>query len=238
MDRLPAIVLPACLLLLAHTVRVAIGQETALVVPEGINARFKDPELDVNEWIGRFEVESREVFAARSEVLEACGLRPGESVADVGAGTGFYSQLFAKAVGVRGRVFAVDIAPKFLEHIEQRAQADGLLNLTTVLGTDDSVRLAPESIDLVFICDTYHHFESPQRSLASIYRCLKPGGRLVVIDFERIPGVTREFLMGHVRAGKEVFREEILDAGFALRDEIDVEAFEENYLLRFVRPRD
>ncbi|WP_039961755.1 methyltransferase domain-containing protein, partial [Rhodopirellula europaea] len=109
--------------------------------------------------------------------------------------------------------------------------------LTTVLGTDVSIRLPPESADLVFICDTYHHFESPQQSLASIYRALKPGGRLVLIDFERIPGVSREFLLGHVRAGKEVFQSEIVAAGFKFIDEIDVEAFEENYLLRFEKPK-
>lgn len=93
-----------------------------------------------------------------------------------------------------------------------------------------------DSVDLVFICNTYHHFESPYRSLASIYRALRPGGLLVLIDFERIPGVSREFILGHVRAGKEVFRDEILDAGFAPRDEVEVNAFEENYLLRFEKP--
>ncbi|MEM6329070.1 MAG: methyltransferase domain-containing protein [Planctomycetota bacterium] len=228
----------ACLVLLVGIGPAARGQEPAAAVPAGINDRFKDPELNVSEWIGRFEVESREVFAARAEVLKACDVRPGETVADVGAGTGFYSQLFAQAVGRRGRVFAVDIAPKFLDHIEQRTQAEGLLNLTTVRAAQDSVRLAPESVDLVFVCDTYHHFESPQRSLASIFRCLRPGGRLVVIDFERVPGVTREWLLGHVRAGKEVFRQEIVDAGFVLRDEVRVEGFKENYLLRFKRPRE
>lgn len=213
----------------------ALSEEAAVAIPDGINAEFKNPDLNVDEWIGRFEVESREVFAARDEVIAACELKAGEQVADVGAGTGFYSQLFAKGVGPAGRVFSVDIAPNFLEHIETRAQAMGALNITTVLCTEDSVCLAPESVDLVFICDTYHHFERHQRSLASIYRSLKPGGRLVLIDFERIPGVSREFILGHVRGGKEVFRSEIIEAGFQLRDEVQVEGFEENYLLRFTR---
>ena len=67
-----------------------------IVVPEGINDNFKDPELNVDEWLERFEVESREVYAARNEVLKACEIKPGERIADVGAGTGFYSRLFAK----------------------------------------------------------------------------------------------------------------------------------------------
>ncbi|QEG40970.1 class I SAM-dependent methyltransferase [Roseimaritima ulvae] len=105
-----------------------------------------------------------------------------------------------------------------------------------MLGTDTSIRLPLESVDLVFVCDTYHHFEQPSETLASIYRALKPGGRLVVIDFDRIPGVSRGWLLGHVRAGKDGFRDEIEAAGFEFDDEVDVEGFEENYLLRFHKP--
>ncbi len=219
-----------------HTLQAQVTESSQVQVSEGINDKFKDTELNVDEWLERFEVESREVYAGRDEVLKACEIKPGERIADVGAGTGFYSSLFAKRTGWDGWVYSVDIAPKFLQHIAQRATADGIENLTTVLGTDVSVRLPPESVDLVFICDTYHHFESPQQSLASIFRALKPGGRLVLIDFERIPGVSREFLLGHVRAGKEVFQSEIVAAGFEFSDEIDIEAFEENYLLRFTKP--
>lgn len=205
-------------------------------LPAGINDNFKDPELNVNQWLERFEVESREVYAARTAVLKACAIKPGERIADVGAGTGFYSQLFAKTTGWDGWVYSVDIAPKFLQHIASRATVDGIENLTTVLGTDVSIRLPPESVDLVFICDTYHHFEKPNQSLASIYRALKPGGRLVLIDFDRIPGKSRDFILGHVRAGKEVFQGEVIAAGFQFTDEVEVDGFEENYLLRFTKP--
>ncbi len=205
-------------------------------VPEGINDSFKDPQLDVDQWLSRFEVESREVYGARQAVLKACQIQRGERIADVGAGTGFYSRLFAKRAGLDGWVYSVDIAPKFLQHIAQRATEDNVVNLTPVLGTDTSIRLPLESVDLVFVCDTYHHFEQPAETLASIYRALKPGGRLVVIDFERIPGVSREWLISHVRAGKDVFRKEIEAAGFEFHDEVEVEGFEENYLLRFRKP--
>lgn len=221
------------------------GQDAAVLpeadaanVPEGINDNFKDPELNVDQWLERFEVESREVYGARKEVLKACAIKPGERIADVGAGTGFYSQLFAKTTGWDGWVYSVDIAPKFLQHIAMRATTDGIENLTTVLGTDVSIRLPPESVDLVFICDTYHHFEQPMQSLSSIYRALKPGGRLVLIDFERIPGKSREWLISHVRAGKEVFKSEVIEAGFRFQDEISIDGFEENYLLRFTKPRE
>jgi len=205
-------------------------------IPEGINDNFKDPDLDVDEWIGRFEVESREVYGARKEVLAACEIKPGDRIADIGAGTGFYSQLFARLTAGEGWVFSVDISTQFLQHIAKRSQVDGLENITAVLGTDTSVRLPPDSVDLVFVCDTYHHFESPASTMASIYEALKPGGRLVLIDFERIPGVSREFILGHVRADKETFREEVEETGFRFVDEVKIEAFKENYLLRFEKP--
>lgn len=219
-----------------HAQEAQVAEPPKIKIPEGINDKFIDPEMNVDEWLDRFEVESREVYAGRVEVLKACAIKPGERIADVGAGTGFYSRLFATHTGWDGWVYSVDISPKFLQHIAARATVDGIGNLTPVLGTDVSVRLPPESVDLVFICDTYHHFERPQKSLASIFSALKPGGRLVLIDFERIPGVTREFLLGHVRAGKEVFQSEVVAAGFEFTDEIEVDAFQENYLLRFTKP--
>ena len=71
--------------------------------------------------------------------------------------------------------------------------------------------------------------------LRSIRRALKPGGRFVVVDFDRIPGVTREWLMGHIRAGKDVFVSEIEAAGFRVDEEVDIPGFEENYCVRFIR---
>jgi len=205
-------------------------------VKPGINATFLDPKLNVSEWMGRFEIESREVYAARKDVLKAVGLKPGQAIADIGAGTGFYSRLFVSEVGAKGWVYAVDISPRFLEHINKRSEADKIQNLTCVLGTGRSVRLPPDSIDAAFICDTYHHFEYPQSTLASIYRAMKSGGTLIVIDFERIPGKSRDWTLGHVRAGKEVFRKEIEQSGFRFFGEVKVKSFKENYLLRFRKP--
>lgn len=202
-------------------------------VRPGINDRFVDPELNVAEWLSRFEVESREVFAHRTAVLNACRITPGQQIADIGAGTGFFSRIFAEATGRQGKVYAVDISPRFIEHITRMARTDKITNITTVLGSDRSVKLPPSSVDLAFICDTYHHFEFPGMTLSSIHKALKPGGRLIVIDFERIPGTSREFILGHVRAGKDVFRREIEAAGFELVEEAKISGFKENYFLRF-----
>jgi len=204
-------------------------------VKPGINDLFLDPKLDVSEWLARFEIESREVYAARERVLDAVEIKPGQTVADIGAGTGFYSRLFASVAGESGWVYAVDIAPNFLEHINKQARADKVDNITSVLGTDRSICLPTRSVDVAFICDTYHHFEFPQSTLESIHRALKPGGRLILIDFERIPGESREWTIGHVRAGKDVFRKEIEEAGFRFVDEVKIPTFQENYLLRFTK---
>ena len=197
-----------------------------------LNSPFTDPDLDVETWIGRFEVESREVYAARREVLRATGVGPGTRVADVGAGTGLYTRLFAETVGSGGWVYAVDISPRFLEHIN--AWADGAAdNVTAVLGRTEDISLPAGSVDVIFVCDTYHHFEAVAPTLASMRRALVPGGMLVVIDFEKIEGKSRPFIMEHVRAGKEIFREEIASEGFAFVEEVAIAGFEENYFLKF-----
>jgi predicted methyltransferase len=207
----------------------ALAQEKS--VRPGINKPFENP--DVKEYVGKLETESREVYAKRQEIVRACGLKPGMVVADVGAGTGLFTRLFAREVGLAGKVYAVDIAPKFVEHVEKTCKEAGLKNVRGVVCTPTSVELPENSVDLVFICDTYHHFEFPQRTLASIHRALRPGGRVVLVDFQRIPGKSSLWILGHVRAGQEVFVKEIEAAGFKQAGE---EKFlKENYLVRFVK---
>ncbi len=205
-------------------------------VRPGINDNFLSPELDVESYAGRFEGESREIFVQREGILAMLGLSEGQDVADIGAGTGLFTGPFSKAVGPSGTVYAVDISPGFLEHLRERGEKEGWTNVELVLCSEDSADLPKNSVDLAFVCDTYHHFEYPQATLASLRHALRPGGRLVVIDFERIPGVTREFLLGHVRAGKQVFRDEILVAGFEGPKEVDLEGLVENYVLIFRNP--
>ena len=166
----------------------------------------------------------------------ACGVLPSWSIADIGAGTGLYTRLFSERVGSNGWVYAVDIAPRFIEHINAHSNNVGLNNITGVLCRQDSCSLPPESVEFAFVCDTYHHFEFPAATTRSIYRALKPGGQLVVIDFERIPGKSRAWLLNHVRAGKDVFRQEIEDVGFIFVEEVLIAGFEENYFLRFRKP--
>jgi predicted methyltransferase len=198
-----------------------------------INKKFIDPKLDPEEWVARFEGESREVFNARQAILAAVNLKPGSAVADIGAGTGLFTALFAKDVGHEGWVYAVDVSPRFIEFIADRAAKTGLANITPVLCTEHSTNLPPACIDAAYVCDTYHHFEHPADTLASIRRALRPGGRLVIVDFVREPGVSTEWTLGHVRAGQAVVTKEIEVAGFKQLPQPNVPGLHENYLLIF-----
>jgi len=202
-------------------------------VRPGVNDGYLAADMQVDRWVQRLEVESREVVALRRQLLAEVGVETGMSIADVGAGTGLFVPLFAEAVGSEGRVYAVDIVPKFAAHIRDRASEDGLEQVTVVLNHDRSISLAPNSADIVFICDVYHHFEFPRSMLASIHRALRADGVLIVIDFEKIPGKTPQRLMDHVRAGKETVMDEIRAEGFHLQREVKVDGLEENYFLRF-----
>lgn len=203
-------------------------------VRPGINDSFRDP--NVKDFVGRFEVESREVFAKRKEIVDACGIKPGQTVADIGAGTGLFTRLFADAVGKEGHVVAVDIAQKFLDHIAASSREAGLKNIDTVLCKPDSTELPPESVDVAFICDTYHHFEFPKKTMTSLQRALKPGGRIILIDFRREEGKSSEFVLSHVRAGQEVFEREIRDVGLRKVRE-NRELLHENYFVEFEKVR-
>lgn len=202
-----------------------------LSVRPGVNDAYRD--ADVDEWIERFEGESREIYANRRRIIETINVKPGMVVADVGSGTGFLTALLAKEVGSTGRVYAVDIVPEFLELIRTRARERGLTNIKTVLCTEDSVELPPGSIELALLCDVYHHLEYPKSTMGSIHKALKPGGELVVIDFKRIPGKSREWVLNHVRADQATVLQELNEAGFELVDEeADVDFLLENYIMR------
>ena len=211
----------------------AINPTEFRTVPAGINDQFLALGLDAQEWVNRFEVESREIYAQRNEILNAVALSDGESIADIGAGTGLFTELFSDAVGTAGEVYAIDISPRLVTYLEQRVTNGHLDNVTVVRNDSFSTQLLNRKVDKAFVCDTYHHFEHPDAMLKSIHRALNQGGELVVVDFERIIGKSRAWVMGHVRAGKETFRAEIEASGFHFVKEVKIDGLNENYLLVF-----
>jgi len=215
---------------LALLLLVPIAAHAQGASPE-INEQYRNP--DYSRWQRNLETEGREVYEKRLAIVAAVALSPGQAVADVGAGTGLFTRLFAARVGPQGRVYAVDIARSFVDGNVQRARAARLENVVGIVSTQADTRLEENSVDVAFICDAYHHFEEPKAMLASIRRALRPGGTLVIVDFERIPGTSPGWILEHVRAGKEGFRREIEAAGFRYAEEVKL--MRENYFLRFTR---
>ena len=199
-------------------------------VRPGINKQFENP--NVAEFVTRFEHEGRDAFDHRQQIIEACRIRPGMTVADIGTGTGLFARILSPLVGPQGRVYAVDISEKFVKHVEATAKQNGLTNVVGVVCQPDSVNLPPDSIDLAFICDTYHHFEFPHKTMRSLHRALRPGGQVILIDFHRIEGKSSDWVLNHVRAGQEVFSREIVDSGFRQVEERK-DLLKDSYFVRF-----
>ena len=200
-------------------------------ISPGINSYYENP--DWQQWVNTFERPGREVYDKRHAIVDATGIRPGMTVADIGAGTGLFTRLFAERVGPQGRVYAVDISGPFIQNIVRTSQQQGFLNVEGVVNGHKDVSLPPDSIDLAFLVDTYHHFEYPVSMLSSIHRSLRPGARLIVIDFRRDPRHSSSWVMGHVRAGRDAVIDEITRAGFRLID--DKALLRTNYYLVFSR---
>jgi ubiquinone/menaquinone biosynthesis C-methylase UbiE len=191
---------------------------------------------------GRFEAESREIAKYKYDIiamLREYGLYRGATVGDVGAGTGIITRIMSREVGAQGTVFAEDISNGFVSFINNLVTSESLTNVVVVEGSVKSTNLPDnESLDLVLVCDTYHHFEYPRTICRSIHKSMKPGsGRLVVIDFHRNDDLChskpRGWVMEHVRADRDVFINEIESAGFRLIAEPHVKGMTENYVLVF-----
>src|SRR5262249_23544714 len=132
-----------------------------------------------------------------------------------------------------GKVYAVDITRNFIERIIPKLKSEGIVNVEGVVNSAKDVPLPPSSVDVAFVSDTYHHFEYPQAMLRAIRAALKPGGSLVIVEFERIPGKSSPRTLEHVRAPKETVIQEIEAEGFKLVD--DRKLMQQNYFVRFVR---
>ena len=112
-------------------------------------------------------------------------IRPGSTVADIGAGSGYYTALLSRAVGTSGKVYANDVQPGMIRLLQERVRREKLTNVEAVLGTGTDPKLPPAAIDLALLVDVYHEFSEPQKMLRKIRESLKPGGRLVLLEFRK-----------------------------------------------------
>ena len=165
----------------------APGRYTAVQAsPDGIGKVYLGREIAKvmsfhgADWLERPERIEEERPELLLSVLE---LKPGMKVADVGAGTGYYSWRMAQRVGAGGTVYAVDIQPEMIKLLEEQMSRRGIANVKAVLGTPTDPGLPSAGIDLALMVDVYHELEYPYEMLAAIVRALKPGGRLVFVEF-------------------------------------------------------
>jgi ubiquinone/menaquinone biosynthesis C-methylase UbiE len=200
-------------------------------VNPGINNYYYDAKFE--KWLETFESPGREVYDKKEAILHEVQIKPGMRIADIGAGTGLYSIAFAQQTGEKGLVYAVDISRNFVKNIELRAKNQGLKNIKGIINNQKEIGLAQNSIDLAFICDTYHHFEYPLTTLQSVYQALSSGGKLIIIDFKRDPHISTSWVMGHVRANKEKVIKEVESIGFKLTDDKNI--LERNFFLSFIK---
>jgi predicted methyltransferase len=200
-----------------------------------MNAVWTAPTLDVARWEQQFENPARDVIANRAAIVAAAGLKPGDRVADVGAGTGAYLAALSAAVGPQGHVLAVDISPGFVMHMSQRAAREGLGNVSAVLGRGDNPTLPAGALDAIITVNTFHHFEAPEAMIGHMARALKPGGTLLLVDFDMTPDTSAERRAMTGRDKAAVIK--LVEAGgFRLDQDVPIASLKENYVLRFRRP--
>jgi len=168
------------------------------------------------DWLTRPEREEQE---KPDRVAASLGIRPGDTVVDFGAGVGYFTWRLARQVGPEGRVIAVDIQQAMLDLLEENLRERNIGNVEMILADDDDPRLPARAVDLVLMVDTYHELAHPALTMRAIRRSLKPGGRVVIIEYRRDDPTIPIHPMRRMTA-REV-REEVEPIGFELAGRLD-----------------
>ncbi|MEW6210593.1 MAG: methyltransferase domain-containing protein [Acidobacteriota bacterium] len=165
----------------------------------------------------RFQTQSssRDRWQKPDEVIRAMGLRPGQIVVDIGAGDGYFTRRFAAAVAPDGRAIGIDIDPSSIRSLMADAKRWGLANYEARLVPADDPMLEPQSVDVVFLCDTYHEIEKRVEYFSRVKKSLRAGGKLVVVDFVKDKDNPKHSIE------KETVIEELRQAGYRLAREFD-----------------
>jgi ubiquinone/menaquinone biosynthesis C-methylase UbiE len=193
-------------------IKLSILSSLALLAVLGTAASAQLASRPVEDWIKVLETPERLASLKIDDVVASLRLAPGDVVADLGAGSGPFDVPFAKAVGPKGKVYAVDIDRNFFPHIEAKAKAANVSNVVTVLGGANDPQLPVTNVDLAFINDVLHHIENRAAYLKNVSKYLKPTSRIVVIEFipEQSPHKDQPALL----VSKEQAATWLADAGF------------------------
>ena len=140
---------------------------------------------DPKSYIGSLEDPKRDAYQKPHEVLTALSIKPGEVIADIGAGSGYFTFRLAHFVGDKGKVYAVDVSPDMVRHVNRRIRENKASNVVTILADPDDPLLPDQSVNRFFICDVWHHVDNQTKYLSLMKKMLKPGGEIVMIDFHK-----------------------------------------------------
>jgi ubiquinone/menaquinone biosynthesis C-methylase UbiE len=140
---------------------------------------------DPKSYIGMLEDPKRDAYQKPHEVLTALNIKPGEVIADIGAGSGYFTFRLAHFAGDKGKVYAVDVSPDMVKHVNRRIRDSNATNVVSILADPDDPLLADQSVNRFFICDVWHHVDNPTKYLSLMKKMLKPGGEIVMIDFHK-----------------------------------------------------
>ena len=174
---------------------IALLNSATLVAQERYTVKPGDPN-GINKWyMGRqiahvmshfgiewLERKEREMEENTTQLLKNLAVQPGTVIADIGAGSGYHSALLSKMVG-NGKVYAVDVEPEMIAYLKDRIKLEGYKNIIPVLSTEQKVSLPANSIDVMLLVDVYHEFSFPYEMTLSMLEALKPGGKLVLVEF-------------------------------------------------------
>jgi ubiquinone/menaquinone biosynthesis C-methylase UbiE len=195
-----------------------------------INEKFVN-QPDANEWDGKFSDANRDVYVHREKIIEQMNIQESDHVVDLGAGTGVFIPEFLKKVN-SGKVYALEISDSFINFLNNKNETDWGGRVQVVKNTVDSTNLIDASIDIIFLCDVFHHFEDINVMLSEFKRVLKRPGRVVVVDFDRKGEKAHPFILGHQPFSKDTHIKFFEDAGFEFTGEKDAE-LTDNFMLEF-----
>lgn len=174
------------------------------------------------DWIARLERPDRIPGLKIADVVNCLKLKPGDVVADIGAGTGAFSIPFAKAVAPSGRAFAVDIWPELVDYIAAKAQTEAVTNLQGILAARDDPRLPEQQVDLVFFHDVFHNLNDRQGYLKMLATALKPEGRVAIVEQEFDDPIAKKWDLPEDRITREQVAAWMANAGFQKIGEFDI----------------